>query len=294
MLSRFVSLKEQRTEPSHLSEKDLQLKNKEFIFTKLKNDFEFAMCMQAKGDLDAALRIYFGLTDKLNNLGYVKTSKEIEEKKKQRLFQKFPFEIRLQFLCLKNCAYICEEKRRWEEMESLYCTLLESFADCVVLDSGLVVRMLRTLKKKGAFSLARKICEYYLRDRKDEFIFRQWYSLVDVIGDRLLLESHTCNEDDYYYYYYYPSHNDASLTSTFPQKPISFDLTRIYKNMEPSYFITDLRTLLLWMMTGVFYDSDTISFDFQAHVQMVESHGSRGILDPQQNLIFSVGIGIGF
>ncbi|GJD08135.1 Uncharacterized protein Gasu2_24420 [Galdieria sulphuraria] len=280
MLQRFVSLKERRAKTSKVSSEDSLLKNKELIFTKLKNEYEAAISKQREGELDSALIMYGSLVEELKRLADdVKNTREIDDKIRSLSFQQLPFEFRLHFLCLKNSAYICEEKGRWEEMKSLYSILMDSFADWVVLDTGLVVRMLRALKKVGSFSFARKICEYYLRQKNDKFIYTEWCSLIRIIGDSLIYESQD-NADDM-------SWSNLASSSSFIQSTISFEATIPCKSMKPAYFITDARNLLLWILLGAFYDSESVSFDFQSHVQLVHSYESPGILDSSGSVIFS-------
>jgi hypothetical protein len=283
MLSRFVSLKEQRAKTLKVSsEEDVSLKNKELVFTKLKSEYEVAVSLQAKGEIDSALCIYQNLVQELKKVDFERTKMKLDENEQYNSFQNLPFDIRLHFLCLKNSAYICEEKGYWEQVESFYSVLAESFWYCVILDTGLVVRMLRTLKKLGDFSFARKICECYLLERKDKFLYREWHLLIHTIGDELVCEW-TYNPDDDAC-----SSCDSVLPSPVTQEVISFEAPNLCKIRKPSYFITDKRTLLLWIFIGAFYDSGTVPFDFRSQIQLVDSHEYTGILDTSGNLIFPV------
>lgn len=287
MLQKFVTLKEQLAETSKVSDEIAPVKNKEFILTKLKSEYEAGVSLQAKGELDCALCIYGSLVEKLSDLDYVNTIREIAAKECYLSFEQIPFEIRLHFLCLKNSAYICEEKGYWEEMEYLYSILVESFVDCVFLDAGLIIRMLRSLRKIGALSFARKICECYLRQRSDKFIYREWCSLLHLIGDNLMYELQSGN---YNSNWSSTSQDTLSLRLSKDLDIVSLEVAKCETTLESSYFVTDARSLLLWILLGAFYDSASVPFDFKSLVSVVKSQGSRGILDSGGSLIFKVSI----
>eukprot|EP00871_Galdieria_phlegrea_P005561 jgi/Galph1/6005/GphlegSOOS_G4699.1 len=285
---RFAPLRSDLKTSPNPSTDDFNVTNKESVFTKLRGKYEQAIQLQADGIYDKASLLYQDIITELKSQGFVEvdsTNEKANNIENISSLQKLPFEKRLFYLCLKNSAYICEEQKEWSQAVEFYFVLVSTFASCICKDTGLVIRILTTLKQIGNYSFARKLCEFFLQRKYDAFIHREWCRLLFTIGDILILDDSMDSMKEKALL-----EDSIKKKSTGIGKSVSFRKPQMYELEQTILPKAHPQSAFLLVLTGILCTVDSNTYEFLEEFLQTRyelSTSVSGIQDAMGNVIIT-------